>query len=285
VPPSDLYAVNVTDIATGAFAQVGTVRRQLGGSGSLGVAVTFVARLGKTPTQVEVANYSSVLGSSSACAGTLRAITAALGTATSLGAQAYSAAVPAASIAVANAPFELGGGAPAVVATSAGGGAAATGGAAAGGVIAAVILACAIWVRRSYAKHKKLPCLRDRGAEKRRALEARRLADEANEMISELSTVTPLHYAASSAEPAAAGAAGGAAAPAKGMLLVRAISKRNKALEEEAATRAREAAAARDEAAAARREVAELKALMARQQASAARAEDDRTSFAPTSSD
>ena len=52
VPPANLYAVNVTDRATGSRTQVGLVRRQLaGGAGSGGVTITFVVRLGKTPVQ------------------------------------------------------------------------------------------------------------------------------------------------------------------------------------------------------------------------------------------
>ena len=53
VSPSLLYAVNVTDRATGAAVQVGVVRRLAGGGlGSAGVTVTFVIRLGKTPEQI-----------------------------------------------------------------------------------------------------------------------------------------------------------------------------------------------------------------------------------------
>ena len=144
----------VTDLATGAFASVGSIRRQLGGSpGSQGVAVTFVVRLGKTPTQADVSNLTAVLASPTLAASTLRSITVQLGAATQLGAAAFALSVPAAGVKLTNAPFVLGVSVVAVSATADNSGAA--GGAAAGGIIGAIALACCVWARRSYNKHKK----------------------------------------------------------------------------------------------------------------------------------
>jgi hypothetical protein len=154
VPASQLYAVNVTDLATGAFTSVGSVRRQLGGAaGSKGVAVSYVVRLGKTPTEAQVTNISTVLSSPTLAAATLRAVTAQLGAATQLGAAAFAISVPASGVTLANSPFLLG---STVVATAAAADNGSTaGGAAAGGIIGAIALACIVWARRSYAKHKK----------------------------------------------------------------------------------------------------------------------------------
>ena len=155
VPAAQVYAVNVSDLATGAFAVVGSVRRQLGASaGSNGVAVTYVVRLGKTPVQSDVANISAVLSSPTLAASTLRAVAVQLGAATQLGAAAYALAVPASGVALKNAPFALG--ATVIVASAAAADTSGTtGGAAAGGIVGAIALACCVWARRSYNKHKK----------------------------------------------------------------------------------------------------------------------------------
>jgi hypothetical protein len=164
VPPTQLYAVNVTDLATGAFVPVGSVRRQLAGTGSKGVAVTYVVRLGKTPTEAQVTNISAVLSSPTIAAATLKAVTAQLGAATQLGAAAFAVSVPAAGVTLANSPFVLG--STVVVAASGDGasGSSSTGGIV-GGIICALALACGIWAGRSYSKHGVLPCCRDRKRE------------------------------------------------------------------------------------------------------------------------
>ena len=166
VPPANLYAVNLTDVATGASLQVGSVRRQLGGIGSLGVRVTFVARLGKTPTEAFVTNVSNVLASPALTASTLRTVATSLGSAAGLGASAYAVTVPASGIALANSPFILGGGAVVVASTGdgGGGGGSATGGIV-GGIVGALALACCVWAFRSWSKHGVLPCCRDRKKE------------------------------------------------------------------------------------------------------------------------
>ena len=165
VPPAQVYAVNVSDIATGASTQVGSIRRQLAGAGSLGVAVTYVVRLGKTPRESDVVNISAVLASPTLAASTLRAVAAQLGAATTLGAAAFAVSVPPASVTLANAPFTVGG-ETVVVASAASAAGAGSVGAAAGGAaggIAAIFLA--VWIWRSYSKHKTLPCCRDRRSE------------------------------------------------------------------------------------------------------------------------
>jgi len=152
VPASQLYAVNVTDLATGAFTSVGSVRRQLGGAGSKGVAVAYVARLGKTPTENEVTNISAVLSSPTLAGPTLRAVAAQLGAATQLSAAAFTVSVPAAGIVLANSPFVLGGGTVVVAAAAADSGGSTVGGTV-GGIVGAIALACTIWSVRSFRKH------------------------------------------------------------------------------------------------------------------------------------
>ena len=102
VPPSQIYAVNVSDLATGAVTSVGSVRRRelagpAGASG--GIAVTYVVRLGKTPTEGSVSTIITVLSSPTTAASTLRNVTAQLGAATQLTSAAFALSVPAAGIA------------------------------------------------------------------------------------------------------------------------------------------------------------------------------------------
>lgn len=48
VPAANVYAANLTDIATGAVTQLAPPARRLGGAaGSKGVGITYVVRLGK----------------------------------------------------------------------------------------------------------------------------------------------------------------------------------------------------------------------------------------------
>ena len=147
VPPSQVYAVNVTDLATGAFSSVGSIRRQLAGAGSKGVAVTYVVRLGKTPTESAVANISAVLSSPTLAASTLRAVSAQLGAATQLGASAFAASVPAGGVVLANAPFVLGN--TIVVTAASSTDSSGTVGGTVGGIVAAIALACLVWGGRS----------------------------------------------------------------------------------------------------------------------------------------
>jgi len=237
VPPASLYATNLTDVATGASLQVGSVRRQLAGLGSLGVRVTFVARLGKTPTQAKVQNISAILASTAACAGALRTVVNALGAATMLGAAAYSAAVPASSIAVANAPFALN--AATAAASSDSSGSSAVGGTV-GGIVAAIALACAVWGARSYAKHGVCPCCRNR---RREVLVGRQREAEHVEVRSALEEAERALEAEEAAQSrkAAASAATATAAPSgagkgKGEVVKRLVEKaRSERLERERA--------------------------------------------------
>jgi hypothetical protein len=156
-------------VATGAVTQVGSLRRVLGAGapGSQGVSVAFVVRLGKTPTQALLLNITATLASPAALKPALATTAASLAAASGLDVRTLSAAVPEGSVAVANSPFALGGGPTVVAAAAAGDSGGATGSAAAGGIVGAVLLACAIWARRSYAKHGAMPCCRDRNRELR----------------------------------------------------------------------------------------------------------------------
>ena len=181
VPAATVYAVNVTDIATGAFASVGSVRRQLGGvAGSKGVAVTYVVRLGKTPQQSAVLAISATLASPTLCAGALTAVVSTLSSATTLPASAFSASVPAASVAIANAPFST---AIGVTAPADAGSSTSSAGGIVGGILGAIALACAVWGARSHRKHGQCPCCRDR---KKEVLMRRNLDFEAAEVAKAL---------------------------------------------------------------------------------------------------
>jgi hypothetical protein len=204
VPPALLYAVNITDLATGAFSSVGSVRRQLVGAGSKGVAVTYVVRMGKTPTEAQVTNISATLASPTLAASTLRAVTAQLGAATQLGAAAFAVSVPAAGVTLANSPFVLG--STVVVAASGDGasGSSSTGGIV-GGIICALALACGIWAGRSYSKHGVLPCCRNR------ALESLRRKSEHNEAVEVERALAEAEAALERSAAPAAASSGGAA--------------------------------------------------------------------------
>ena len=268
VPPANLYAVNLTDVATGASLQVGSVRRQLGGLGSLGVRVTFVVRLGKTPSEALVTNMSSVLASPAACAGALRAVATSLGAASGLGAAAYAASVPAAGIALANSPFILSN--TVVVAAAAadgsGGAAAATGGIV-GGIVCALALACGVWAFRSYSKHKTLPCCRDRRSELLAKQDVGRAIAEA-EAVLEASAPAPSPGVAAVPRP---GKPKPKAAAAQSALIVRKLAQESAAAKAEVAALRKQLAAAKhggggggEEAERSKdEEVAELRRLLA----------------------
>ena len=218
VPAPQVYAVNVSDAVTGAFTSVGTVRRLGGaGAGPKGIAVTYVARLGKTPTESTVNNITSILSSPTLSASTIRAVAASLCAATGLGAGAFSVSVPASGITLANSPFVLGTTVVVEASSSGGSGSASTGGIV-GGILCALALACSVWAFRSWSKHGVLPCCRDR----RRELLVRRSANsEAVEVTSALAEAERVleHEADAVAASAAAAAPGVAPAlprPAKG---------------------------------------------------------------------
>jgi len=177
VPASQVYATNVSDRATGAFVVLASVRRALQpaapAAGSRGVAITFVVRLGKTPTQAAVANMSAVLADPARSAQALGQVAGLMCTATGLPPGSFAGSVAAAPT-LANAPFSIaapGGGGPTSSAGDGAGGASggSVGGAAGGGVVAAILLAVGVWAWRSHAKHGVLPCFRDRLREKRAA--------------------------------------------------------------------------------------------------------------------
>ena len=129
-----------------------------------------------------VENITAILSSQALSAPALRASVASLGALTSLGASAFAASIPPGAVSLANAPFTVGSTTIVVAAaTSASGSSSAAGGAAAGGVIGAFVLALVVWLRRSYSKHKKCPCQRDRKAELFARAEERRLALESTQ--------------------------------------------------------------------------------------------------------
>ena len=159
VSPSLLYAVNVTDRATGAAVQVGVVRRLAGGGlGSAGVTVTFVIRLGKTPEQSRVANISATLASPTLTAGALAQVRSSIAAATGVSASFFAVAAPAAEQHLLNAPFSIGSGGGGGTGAGAGGGGAggsSTVGGTVGGIVAALALACGVWGARSYRKYRR----------------------------------------------------------------------------------------------------------------------------------
>jgi len=242
VPPAQLYAVNITDLATGAFVPVGSVRRQLAGAGSQGVAVTYVVRLGKTPTEKAVVNITAVLASPATIAPVLRAVTAQLGAATQLGAAAFTVAVPASSIAIANAGFTVSG--PTVVtdAAAAGGSSSNVGGAAGGaaGGIAALFLG--VWVWRSYSKHKTLPCCRDRRSELLSKSEVSRAIAEAEAVLEKEPAAAPSPGLAP-ARPK--GPKGGAQQQQQSALIVRKLAQESAAAKAEVLALRKQLAAAK----------------------------------------
>ena len=169
---------------------------------------------------------TSQLSSPVALAGPLSAITSAVAAAANVAPNYFAVSVPAASVALANAPFTLSAGA---AAPAAGGGSSSgtVAGAALGCAAGVVALACALWARRSYAKHNRLPCCRDRVTEARKRDEMKRLAEEAAEVERELAVVSPLRLAeAAGGEASPASPALGGAKPVRAAFLVRELSRK-----------------------------------------------------------
>jgi len=165
VPPATVLVRNVTDIATGAVTVVSAAARRLGGQpGSAGVRFDVQVDLGKTPSEGAANAVVAKLSSAASAAQPLAAVVAAIASSTSLAASSYSAAFVASSVGIANSPFLAAAPAPAASDGGGGGAAGATGGIV-GGIVGALALACVIWGARSYAKHGKLPCFRDRRKE------------------------------------------------------------------------------------------------------------------------
>ena len=240
------------------------MRRQLGATASTkGVAVTYVVRLGKTPTESSVTNISAVLSSPTLAASTLRAVAAQLGAATQLGAAAFAVSVPASGIALANSPFVLSGTVVVSAAAADGGGGASSTGGIVGGILCALALACGIWAGRSYSKHGVLPCCRDR---RRELVVSRSLKSEAVEVTSALAEaerVLEFDANVTAAAAAAASGPGAAAVPqrpksSKADVVKRLVAKaaRDSASAEKAAA---EKAAAAAEVAELRRQLAQAK--------------------------
>ena len=212
VAPANVYAVNVSDRATGAWTSAGLrpvrVRRLQAPSPSKapgGVTVTFVVRLGKVPTQASVMNMSAVL-SSPLAARSMGVCASAVATQLGLPASQLSASIN--SVSTQYAPFSISGDSTKTISTesttlSPGG----IVGAAIGAVIVSVGLAVGIWARRSYAKHGKLPWARDR----KRELFARKSREA--EVYEVENALADAEKALEAREAEAAKFGGGAAAP------------------------------------------------------------------------
>jgi hypothetical protein len=145
--------------------------RALAAAGSLGVSIAMQTNLGKTPTQNDVTDQLASLSGLQPSSPLFVSIISSISLSSGLPPTAFSASVNAGSVGFSNLPFIV---APTPVAA-----AAAASGSANSGVVIGVIVLCvvvvlfiAIWMWRSWAKHGKLPCFRDRGAEKRAALAA-----------------------------------------------------------------------------------------------------------------
>jgi membrane associated rhomboid family serine protease len=174
--------LQVTDRATGQFVQTGVIRRlATAAAGSLGVSVTYVLRLGKTPLEFLVENYTATLSSATLMAPILAKVSQLLVSVTGLPASAFSVSAPSSELLLVNAPFSMAQPSAAVAAAVTVNSAGTVGGTV-GGIVCAAALACAVWARRSYQKHKKLPCCRDRKTEVRRLTEMRIKAAEAAEI-------------------------------------------------------------------------------------------------------
>jgi len=172
---AQVVITNITDVATGVTTNLlamGLQRRaQSGGaSGSKGLTIWMRANLGKAPSMSSLSNMQAALSGAtpSAFAPVFAAIVAA-GWATS--ASALSASVNVKTLTFANtapvAPISAAAGAPA---PSSSGDSSVPTGVAVGVVLLFVFVG--IWSWRSWSKHGKLPCFRDRAAEKRAMLSA-----------------------------------------------------------------------------------------------------------------
>ena len=169
--PSLVYATNITDRATGTFVAEKAVRRAAA-AGSLGVTITFVIRLGKTPTEAFAGNITSTLSALTPKSPIFGALASSFASAVSLPASAFKFSVDPATVVLANAGFTFNGPAGAASASSGSGGSGGGIGAGVGvGVGALFVIVLAFWSYRSYRKSGKLPCMRDRANELFRAQE------------------------------------------------------------------------------------------------------------------
>jgi hypothetical protein len=168
VAPRLVTVANFTDVASGAVVAatpVPSVRRLSGAAaGSLGVRVSVVVALGKTPTEQQTISFQSALTSAGsppllALQGT---ITQAVASVLRVPASAFSTSAPA-TVNFVGSPFIAN--SDTATAPAAANAAPVAGGAAAGGIVGAILLACGVWASRSYAKHGVLPCCRDRRRE------------------------------------------------------------------------------------------------------------------------
>jgi hypothetical protein len=273
-PTSDVYAMNVTDVATGAVVQVGSLRRVLVGSpGSQGVTITYVVRLGKTPTQAELLNVSATLASPSALKGALAATTASLAAASSIDARAFSAAVPAASISVSNSPYSL---TPIVVSSASSGDSGSATGGIVGGILAALALACAVWGMRSYSKHGKCPCCRDRRKElvyrREEKADQELVASAIAEAEAALEVTAPAEAAAGPAKPTMARPTKPKPKGSDAAFVVRKLAQKSAAADAEIAALRKQLASAKQNDDVDKDEVAELRRQLAAAKAAAAAA-------------
>lgn len=163
LPPIPLAATGQTTIVSKRILAAAA-------PGSSGVRFDLRVNLGKTPTELDTTVMQSSLLALTPQSSLFQNVAAAVASATSLSPSQYSAAVLPSSVGFVNSPFLSA--APAVAASSSSGGGNSS--STIIGVVLGVALVffVAVWMWRSWAKHGKLPCFRDRGAEKRAALAA-----------------------------------------------------------------------------------------------------------------
>jgi len=293
LPQAQVSVANFTDIATGAVvaaSQVPRVRRLAAAAGSLGVSVSVVVALGKTPTELQTVNLNAALSAAGSPAMvTLQAsITQAVASNARGPASAFATGAPAA-VSFIGSPFIS---SATVVSDSGSSNAApAAGGAAAGGIVGAFLLACAFWSYRSFSKHGKLPCFRDRKSE---ILSRRNDAYEAAEVAKALSEAENALNASGPESPASAPVFRPARpASASKTAVVKRLVDVNAELAAREAKAAAEVAALKQQLAQAKKaddvdagEVAELRRQLAAARAAAAAPEvrvANPAAFAPTS--
>ena len=175
---SSITIPNVTDVATGTntnLAAMGLQRRLQGAPGSKGVNVLVRVNLGKAPPMASLTTMQAALSSPPASFfGPIFAAVVATGWASSPA--ALGASINLATVKFANtAPVEpISAASGAAAASSSAGSSSVSTGVAVGVVLFAVFVG--IWSYRSWAKHGKLPCFRDRAAEKRVSLVVTKIA-------------------------------------------------------------------------------------------------------------
>jgi len=170
VPQASIYIANATDLASGAMAAQSAIarsrrrRRQLQAPGSAGVSVQLAADLGKTPV---VATAQAMVAALSAPppAGFFAGILASVSAASGVPLSRLSASPGPALLFYSQIAGLSGASGAGLSSSSASGSGSSTAGAAVGGVLAAIALALCVWTYRSWAKHGKLPCCRDRAHE------------------------------------------------------------------------------------------------------------------------